>query len=241
MKVRVYHTATTKKKKKKRRKGTIKAYLNFDEMIQKAFYSVKLSQIPNGAKVFSKSFKLDNITPLSAYKTITNIDLYHKYIPYCTDSKILSVSPITKMPTQGSLNVDFQKYSIFFTCDVICRETELLKECIANIKEEESSSKPLFEYLSTKWIIKDAKGNDLTTNNNVLATKAFKGIDINLNDELASLKNTNPGCDINLELTFKFNSYLYQTISVIFGDAVLDLIIKAFKKKMIEMDRFSGQ
>lgn len=208
-------------------------------IITKAFYSVKISPIPNGAKVFSKSFKLDNITPSSAYKTITNIDLYHKYIPYCTDSKILAVSPTTKMPTQGSLNVDFQKYSIFFTCDVFCKESELSKECIATIKEEESSSKPLFEYLSTKWTIKDKSSNVLKQETNDMAFKAFKGIDMSLNNQMTQLQNSNPGCDINLELTFKFNSYLYQTISVIFGDAVLDLIIKAFKKKMIEIDRHS--
>ena len=208
-------------------------------MISKAFYSVKFLPTPNGAKVFSKSFKLDNITPSSAYKAITNIDLYHKYVPYCTDSKILAVSPKTKMPTQGSLKVDFQKYSIFFTCDVFCRDFGVTKECIATVKEEESSSKPLFDYLSTKWTIKDKNGNALKQETNDMTFKAFKGIDMSINSQMTQLQNSNPGCDINLELTFKFNSYLYQTISVIFGDAVLDLIIKAFKKKMIEIDRHS--
>lgn len=210
-----------------------------NQMIHKVFYSLKLSQVPKGVKIFSKTFKLNDIPAASVYKTITNIDLYHKYIPYCTDSKITAVSPTTKMPTEGSLNVEFQKYSIFFTCDVQCKENNLLKECIATVKEEDSSSKPLFEYLSTKWTVKDLNGNLLEKDNDKLVSKAFKGINLDLVKEATVMQDKHPVAEINLELAFKFNSYLYQTISVVFGDAVLELIIKAFKKQMIDMHRHS--
>lgn len=211
-------------------------------MIHKAFYSVKHSPVPNGVKTFSKTFKLNDIPAASVYKTITNIDLYHKYIPYCTNSKITAVSPTTKMPTEGCLNVEFQKYSIFFTCDVQCIENKLSRECIATVKEEDSSSKPLFDYLSTKWTVKDLNGNLLENDNDKdkFVAKAFKGIDVSLIKEATAMQDKNPGSEINLELAFKFNSYLFQTISVVFGDAVLELIIKAFKKKMIDMHKHSG-
>lgn len=210
------------------------------QMIHKAFYSVKHSPVPNGVKIFSKTFKLDDIPAASVYKTITNIDLYHKYIPYCTNSKITAVSPTTKMPTEGCLNVEFQKYSIFFTCDVQCKENKLLKECIATVKEEDSSSKPLFDYLSTKWTVEDLNGNLIEKDNDKLVAKAFKGIDVSLIKEAKVMQEKNPGSEINLELAFKFNSYLFQTISVVFGDAVLELIIKAFKNKMIDMHKHPG-
>lgn len=209
-------------------------------MIYKALYSVKHSHVPNGVKIFSKTFKLKDIPAASVYKTITNIDLYHKYIPYCTNSKITAVSPTTKMPTEGCLNVKFQKYSIFFTCDVQCKENKFQKECIATVKEEGSTSKPLFEYLSTKWTVKDLDGNSIKKDNDELVSKAFKGIDVSLIKAATAIQDENPGSEINLELAFKFNSYLFQTISVVFGDAVLEVIIKAFKKKMIDMHKHSS-
>ncbi|OBA14054.1 hypothetical protein HANVADRAFT_20143, partial [Hanseniaspora valbyensis NRRL Y-1626] len=140
------------------------------------------------------------------YNTVLAIDKYKDYIPYCTDSKILKRSTTNFLPEQGSLRVEFQKYKIEFTCDVECKKNKDSSECTAHINEEHEESSRLFDYLCTKWKVRPINSNNVN------------------------------GCEVDLELSFKFKSKLLHSISVLFGEATMTIIMNGFKKRMLQLN-----
>ena len=205
--------------------------------ISKIFYSTKLYSIPSGAKTFSRKLILNNVSSLVAYNTVLAIDKYKDYIPYCTDSKILKRSTTNFLPEQGSLRVEFQKYKIEFTCDVECKKNKDSSECTAHINEEHEESSRLFDYLCTKWKVRPINNNGKEELQDVQKSGIFKGLEVGKKTNSLFNKNKNVnGCEVDLELSFKFKSKLLHSISVLFGEATMTIIMNGFKKRMLQLN-----
>lgn len=207
--------------------------------VSKLLYSSKHYIAPLGTKTFRRKIILNDVLPTVAYNTIIDIDKYKEYIPYCSESDILTRSPTDGFPQKGGLKVDFQKYTIEFTCDIDCKDTKALKECTAFITEEHKESTQLFEYLSTKWKVNPV---NISTNDDfafLKNDKIFKGLTLNDESNKIIEKNANKICEVNLELSFKFKSKILQSISILFGEATMTIIMNGFKRRMVHLNKIS--
>lgn len=208
--------------------------------VSKLLYSSRHFIAPVGTKTFKRKIILNDLLPTVAYNTILDIEKYKEYIPYCSESEILTRSPINGFPEKGRLKVDFQKYTIEFTCDIDCKKTETLKACTAFITEEHKESSQLFEYLSTKWQVNpvniNANDNNAFLKNDII----FKGLKLNDNSSKIIEKTPNNKiCEVNLELSFKFKSKILQSISILFGEATMTIIMNGFKRRMVHLNKLS--
>ncbi|XBW34732.1 hypothetical protein QEN19_000299 [Hanseniaspora menglaensis] len=206
-------------------------------LVNKLSYSTKINLVPNGTKTFNRKIVLKNVAASTAYKTILDIEKYKEYIPYCTDSKIIKKSPINMLPKQGSLKVDFQKYTINFECDVECKEENSISKCVAIIKEGHKESLHLFEYLNTTWKVSSVSNNQNTKPLLLENSLAFKGLPLTSENSANFNKNSQEqSCEVQLELSFKFKSNLLQSVSILFGEATMTVIMNAFKKRMLQVN-----
>lgn len=204
--------------------------------ISRFFYSSKAFVVPVGVKTFNRKLVLKNVSTATAYNTITDIEKYKEYIPYCFDSKVIKKSIKTEDPEQGTLHVEFQKYRIDFMSDVSCLQEDNLKECRAHITEDHDASVRLFEYLNTVWKVRPISIETTDKISPLNSFGAFKGLKpIQVNNFSQDHRQTKNGCEVELVLSFKFKSRLLQSVSLLFGEATMTIIMNAFAKRMITL------
>jgi coenzyme Q-binding protein COQ10 len=84
--------------------------------------------------------------PQSLYNLVSDIDSYHRYLPYCLGSSITSRCPDTNSPTEADLRVGWGQFDETFRSKVTCIPEELMVEA-------DASQNPLFEKLLARWEI----------------------------------------------------------------------------------------
>ncbi|KAG7886465.1 hypothetical protein KL938_000118 [Ogataea parapolymorpha] len=78
------------------------------------------------------------------YQLISEVDKYHEFIPYCTESFVRARDDHGQ-PLVAGLRVGFQQFDEEFTCDLQCKQPELI---VAR-----SITHSLFKFLETRWTV----------------------------------------------------------------------------------------
>ncbi|KAK9475615.1 dehydrase and lipid transport-domain-containing protein [Lipomyces japonicus] len=100
-----------------------------------------------------QTFSLTRTLPHSAellYKVVSNVNEYHKFIPYCTDSEITARDEKTQQPRKATLKVGWNNFAESFESELTCEEPHLV---IAQ------SNHTMFEVLFTRWKIRPVGKN----------------------------------------------------------------------------------
>ncbi|CAG8781396.1 23135_t:CDS:2 [Cetraspora pellucida] len=89
--------------------------------------------------------KVNRYTQRQLYDVVSNVDDYHLFIPFCTNSEVLKTQYIdrrTKILT-AALCVGFQGFSETYVSEVTCERPHLVQAI--------ASSDALFKHLTTTW------------------------------------------------------------------------------------------
>ncbi|KAH3665547.1 hypothetical protein OGAPHI_003733 [Ogataea philodendri] len=92
---------------------------------------------------YTLSKKFDHPQSL-VYQLISEVDKYHEFIPYCTDSFVRARDE-NSQPTTAGLRVGFREFEEEFTCDLQCKKPELVVA--------KSITHSLFKSLLTEWTV----------------------------------------------------------------------------------------
>ncbi|TGZ84733.1 hypothetical protein EX30DRAFT_392153 [Ascodesmis nigricans] len=89
--------------------------------------------------------------PRKLYTLISDIDSYHKFLPYCLDSRVITPQTATT-PSLADLRVGFGSYDETFRSEVTCDEREMTV-----VADGAKGGGGLFEVLVARWKVVDAK------------------------------------------------------------------------------------
>ena len=103
-------------------------------------------------KIFKKQ-QFVNVDPIKVYNVISDINHYHRFIPFCSSSKILHTKTEYQLETplnrtvrmDAELSIAFYKFKESYISQV---------ECIPYSYVKATSSSKLFKQLDTTWNIK---------------------------------------------------------------------------------------
>ncbi|ORX51206.1 hypothetical protein DM01DRAFT_1324300 [Hesseltinella vesiculosa] len=91
--------------------------------------------------------KVLNFTPQQVYNVVANVDEYHRFLPFCTHSKVYSSKPMNQYKVmQAELGIGFNLFKEKYISTVTCQPTEMVKAV--------SMDATLFKELVTIWRFK---------------------------------------------------------------------------------------
>ncbi|PYH98170.1 hypothetical protein BO71DRAFT_371640 [Aspergillus ellipticus CBS 707.79] len=106
--------------------------------------------------------------PAPLFRIISDVQSYSSFLPFLTASTVTHRSDETGLPTRAFLTVGYGPLSETFTSQVDCDEAALVVEARSGAKfgvgkkdgqrAEGFVDEGIFEYLSTRWELKDGKG-----------------------------------------------------------------------------------
>jgi len=168
----------------------------------------------DGTHTFHKS-TIFPYTPKQLYTVVADVDSYHRFIPFCTASRVLTPPPQDRsIPynVEAELKVGFMSFEEGYVSRVHCRPYEM-------VKATASSSTPLFESLVTTWSFQPASTSSTSPRTSLQPTT-----------------NNSPGPTlVTFDLTYAFANPLYATISGKFFGQVSELMVQAFEKRCLEV------
>ncbi|KAH0607661.1 uncharacterized protein H6S33_002695 [Morchella sextelata] len=91
------------------------------------------------------------------YSLVSDINNYHKFLPYCVGSHVTQYSAQDNLPTEADLRVGWGNYDETFRSKVECEPAKL-------IVRADASQNELFKSLKTRWEIRprgEGKGSDV--------------------------------------------------------------------------------
>lgn len=111
---------------------------------------LNIAGVSGGAQRFSevRSF------PYAAgqlYTLVSDINNYHKFLPYCVGSRVTQYSAHDNLPTEADLRVGWGNYDETFRSKVECEPAKL-------IVRADASQNELFRSLKTRWEIRPKGG-----------------------------------------------------------------------------------
>lgn len=94
--------------------------------------------------------------PGPLYTLVSDINSYHKFLPYCLGSTVTKYSSPDSLPTEADLRVGWGAYDETFSSKVLCEPEKLIVRADASRNE-------LFQTLKTRWEIRqrDEGGSDV--------------------------------------------------------------------------------
>ncbi|KDQ64464.1 hypothetical protein JAAARDRAFT_28095 [Jaapia argillacea MUCL 33604] len=162
------------------------------------------------------------------YQVVADVGSYPRFLPFCTDSRILQNSPSPSITTErqpssvsvmeAELTVGFLSFKESYISQVTCRPDESV-EAVA------SSSTPLFKDLVTTWRFQDASPQSPHPSTR-LPTPSSQNSS-NLSDEGPTL--------VTLDLAYAFANPVHATVSAAFFGQVSKLMVKAFEERCREL------
>ncbi|KAI5846491.1 polyketide cyclase/dehydrase and lipid transporter [Morchella snyderi] len=85
------------------------------------------------------------------YTLVSDINSYHKFLPYCVGSRVTQYSAHDNLPTEADLRVGWGTYDETFRSKVECEPARL-------IVRADASQNELFKSLKTRWEIRPRAG-----------------------------------------------------------------------------------
>jgi coenzyme Q-binding protein COQ10 len=165
---------------------------------------------------------------------IADVDSYSKFIPYCTDSKVIEWSAEDadgkRWPAKADLTVGWGGYEETFTSKLLCAphsalealggdaqptiQRELLKHHSSTINAP-STANNIFTSLSTRWTIrpfhyKPPSGHPQTDK---------------------AVYPSQDQTEVNLDIKFQFSNPVYAALSKAVAPKVAAMMIEAFEKR----------
>lgn len=107
--------------------------------------------IATGPLRFSES-RAFPYAPGPLYTLVSDIDSYHKFLPYCLGSAVTKYSDPGSLPTEADLRVGWGAYDETFSSRVLCEPDKLIVRADASPNE-------LFQTLKTRWEIRQRDGD----------------------------------------------------------------------------------
>jgi len=180
---------------------------------RRTFFSLPkmVPDIFESRKVYSER-KLLNYSQAQVYDVVSNVSEYHRFIPFCTHSRVFSSTPITcaaapsHVIMEAELGVGFNVFNERYTSKVTCNKPSQVKAV--------SVDAALFKELTTIW--------RFTPN----VTR--HGI-----DNTAALHH--PSCWVDFSIAFEFSSPLHAHASGVFFDKVSHMMMAAFIDRCAEV------
>ncbi|KAJ7276366.1 dehydrase and lipid transport-domain-containing protein [Mycena haematopus] len=150
------------------------------------------------------------------YNVVSDVGSYHRFIPFCSMSRVLSTTDETQIPIlmDAELTVQFLAFKESYISRVTCIPLESV-EAVA------SSSTPLFKELTTTWRFQSISENrarpatlETTSQNDSTGTATTL---------------------VRLDLAFAFASPIHAAVSSSFFGQVSKLMVNAFEERCAEV------
>ncbi|GJE84548.1 coenzyme q-binding protein coq10-like protein [Phanerochaete sordida] len=164
------------------------------------------------------------------YNVVCDVKSYPRFLPYCTNTRILSRSQVatagadavTKMDVE--MTVRFMAFEATYTSDVTCTPN-LSVEAVA------SSSSPIFDSLSTVWRFQPASPQSPHPSNaSPLSNPLQPG-----SNPAAEVAADNGPTLVTLDLSFMFAHAAYAGASQMFFGQVSKMMVSAFEQRCLEL------
>ncbi|KAL5487556.1 hypothetical protein ACEPAI_5664 [Sanghuangporus weigelae] len=202
----------------------------------------------SGAKGREQRYSKRKILPYSQkqlYKVIADVDNYQHFLPYCTESKVLTKCRVNADPDQkvvkqdARLTVGFLAFKESYVSEVTCRPYHSV-EAVA------SSGTPLFRKLVTTWRFQPADPSSPHPVKTGLP-KDKTGSSTSRPPETAAHTNlftpATPGHPshsngptlLSFDLVFAFANPVYAAASAAFFKDVSSMMVEAFEKRCLEV------
>ncbi|KAH8118800.1 dehydrase and lipid transport-domain-containing protein [Phellopilus nigrolimitatus] len=185
---------------------------------------------PGGGGNDEQTYHERKILPYSQkqlYELVADVDNYHRFVPYCTESKVLASRLVkTNKSSQETevekkearLTVGFLAFKESYVSEVTCQPC-LSVEAIA------SSGTPLFKKLVTTWRFQPASpSSPHPTQSGVLS---HAGVSSNGDAAGPTL--------MSIDLVFAFSNPLYAGVSSAFFKQVSTMMVQAFEKRCVQV------
>ncbi|ORX93094.1 cyclase/dehydrase [Basidiobolus meristosporus CBS 931.73] len=142
-------------------------------------------------------------SPQQLYEVVSNVDDYKKFLPWCSDSRVLVSRPPSaplggRKVMQAELVVGFQAFNERYTSEVTCDNPTQVRAVASNSL--------LFNHLENRW----------------------RFTPIPNPHQVPGSPPKQPLCQVDFYVNFEFSSPIHAQISNLFFDQVSSLMIKAF-------------
>ncbi|KAL5527874.1 hypothetical protein ACEPAG_6675 [Sanghuangporus baumii] len=202
----------------------------------------------SGAKGREQRYSKRKILPYSQkqlYKIIADVDNYQHFLPYCTESKVLTKWRVNADPDQkvvkqdARLTVGFLAFKESYVSEVTCRPYHSV-EAVA------SSGTPLFRKLVTTWRfqpadpssphpVKTGLSEDETGSSTSQPLETAAQADPSTPATPVHPPHSNGPTLISFDLVFAFANPVYAAASAAFFKDVSSMMIEAFEKRCMEV------
>ncbi|KAL5507785.1 hypothetical protein ACEPAH_5403 [Sanghuangporus vaninii] len=199
-----------------------------------------------GAKGREQRYSKRKILPYSQkqlYRVIADVDNYQHFLPYCTESKVLTKWRVEADPDQrvvkqeARLTVGFLAFKESYVSEVTCRPYHSV-EAVA------SSGTPLFRKLVTTWRFQPADPSsphpektgvpkDKTSSSTSQPLETAAHANLATPDHPSS--SSNGPTLLSIDLVFAFANPVYAAASAAFFKDVSSMMVEAFEKRCMEV------
>ncbi|KZS91299.1 hypothetical protein SISNIDRAFT_456918 [Sistotremastrum niveocremeum HHB9708] len=201
------------------------------------FANNKAEAPPPGPKTYHER-KILPYTRKQLYAIVEDIESYHNYVPFCTESRITSPpTPSSKgngqTELEAELKVGFMSISEDYTSRVTCTPFESV---------EARAVSSIFKTLDTTWRFQPSSSSSPHSSNSSLVDEKspshiVRETDTNDSDESGSetVDDDEGPTLVILDLAYEFASpHLAMVASMFFGQ-VSKMTVKAFEKRCLEV------
>ncbi|CAE6422180.1 unnamed protein product [Rhizoctonia solani] len=198
---------------------------------QRTFFSLPNFSIPgsggssnddSGTQFHTR--KILPYTQRQLYNLVADVNSYHFFLPFCTNSRVLTSPPPGGFNTdepyevQAELEVGFMGMKESYVSLVRCRPWEMVQAVAA-------SSTPLFKHLETTWRFQPASASSPHPTN---ATSPPSSTDIE------SGPNKGPTL-LSIDLDYQFLNPLHAVVSKAAFERVSGMMVEAFERRCLEV------
>ncbi|KAG8716136.1 hypothetical protein FRC11_008617 [Ceratobasidium sp. 423] len=163
-------------------------------------------------------------TQRQLYNLVADVNSYHFFLPFCTNSKVLTPPPPGGFKTdepyevEAELEVGFMGMNESYVSSVRCRPWEMV-QAIA------TSSTPLFKHLETTWRFQPASASSPHPTNAASPP---------VSADAESGPNKGPTL-LSIDLDYQFINPLHAVVSKAAFERVSGMMVQAFEKRCLEV------
>ncbi|EJD01644.1 uncharacterized protein FOMMEDRAFT_90501 [Fomitiporia mediterranea MF3/22] len=164
------------------------------------------------------------------YELVADVDNYRHFVPYCTESKVLTSRLVNPHASQNEgkvekkearLTVGFLAFKESYVSEVTCRPY-LSVEAVA------SSGTPLFKRLVTTWRFQPADSSSPHLTHAGVSSHSSAG-------SPSSDSPANGPTLLSIDLGFAFSNPIYAAASSAFFKQVSSMMVQAFERRCVEV------
>ncbi|CAE6422490.1 unnamed protein product [Rhizoctonia solani] len=158
------------------------------------------------------------------YNLVSDVNSYHFFLPFCTNSRVLTPIPLGGFKTdepyevEAELEVGFMGMKESYVSLVRCRPWEMV-QAVA------TSSTPLFKRLETTWRFQPASASSPHPTNAVSPPNSI---------DIESGLNKGPTL-LSIDLDYQFINPLHAAVSKAAFERVSGMMVQAFERRCLEV------